>query len=129
PLTATARAENRQRSRRADRRLHCTPVSTERDSSPLPAGPAPARPGPASPAGPQTAETCSSSATRKEDPQPHAATTLGLLTLKPAPCRLSSKSISEPRTKGRLSLSTSSFKPWLSNTTSPSRCSSKASWY
>ena len=39
---------------------------------------------------PQTAETCSSSATRKEEPQPQAATTLGLLTLKPAPCRLSS---------------------------------------
>ena len=38
----------------------------------------------------QTAETCSSSATRNEEPQPHAATTLGLLTLKPAPCRLSS---------------------------------------
>lgn len=38
----------------------------------------------------QTAETCSSSATRKDEPQPHAATTLGLLTLKPAPCRLSS---------------------------------------
>ena len=39
---------------------------------------------------PQTAETCSSSATRKEEPQPQAATTFGLLTLKPAPCRLSS---------------------------------------
>ena len=38
----------------------------------------------------QTAETCSSSATRNEEPQPQAATTLGLLTLKPAPCRLSS---------------------------------------
>src|SRR5664280_2819121 len=38
----------------------------------------------------QTAETCSSSATRKDEPQPHAATTLGLVTLKPAPCRLSS---------------------------------------
>ena len=38
----------------------------------------------------QTAETCSSSATRNEEPQPQAATTFGLLTLKPAPCRLSS---------------------------------------
>ena len=35
----------------------------------------------------QTAETSSSSATRKEEPQPQAATTLGLSTLKPAPCR------------------------------------------
>ena len=35
----------------------------------------------------QTADTSSSSATRKEEPQPHAATTLGLSTLKPAPCR------------------------------------------
>ena len=42
------------------------------------------------PAAAQTAETCSSSATRKEEPQPQAATTLGLFTLKPAPCRLSS---------------------------------------
>ncbi len=39
---------------------------------------------------PQTAETCSSSATLKEEPQPQAATTFGLLTLKPAPWRLSS---------------------------------------
>ena len=36
---------------------------------------------------PQTAETSSSSATRKEEPQPHAAITLGFSTLKPAPCR------------------------------------------
>ena len=35
----------------------------------------------------QTADTSSSSATRKEEPQPQAATTLGLSTLKPAPCR------------------------------------------
>src|SRR6266404_4611905 len=35
---------------------------------------------------PQTAETCSSSATRKEEPQPQAATTFGLETLNPAPC-------------------------------------------
>ena len=42
------------------------------------------------PGAPQTAETCSSSATRKEEPQPQAATTLGFETLKPAPCRLSS---------------------------------------
>jgi CMP/dCMP kinase len=40
--------------------------------------------------GRQTADTCSSSATRKDEPQPQAATTLGLLTLKPAPWRLSS---------------------------------------
>ena len=39
---------------------------------------------------PQTAETCSSSATRKEEPQPQAATTFGFKTLNPAPCRLSS---------------------------------------
>ena len=39
--------------------------------------------------GRQTAETSSSSATRKEEPQPQAATTFGLSTLKPAPCRLS----------------------------------------
>ena len=47
---------------------------------------------PRRPAGDQTAETCSSSATRNEDPQPQAATTLGLLTRKlvPAPWRLSS---------------------------------------
>ncbi len=38
----------------------------------------------------QTAETCSSSATLNEEPQPQAATTLGFDTLKPAPCRLSS---------------------------------------
>src|SRR5580692_18565 len=38
----------------------------------------------------QTAETCSSSATRKDEPQPQAATTLGFDTLKPAPWRLSS---------------------------------------
>ncbi len=38
----------------------------------------------------QTAETCSCSATRNEEPQPQAATTLGLFTLKPAPRRLSS---------------------------------------
>ena len=38
----------------------------------------------------QTAETCSSSATRNEEPQPQAATTLGFSTLKPAPWRLSS---------------------------------------
>ena len=37
--------------------------------------------------GRQTAETSSSSATRKEEPQPQAATTFGLLTWKPAPCR------------------------------------------
>ena len=37
----------------------------------------------------QTAETSSSSATRKEEPQPQAAITLGFSTLKPAPCRLS----------------------------------------
>jgi hypothetical protein len=37
----------------------------------------------------QTAETSSSSATRKEEPQPQAATTLGFSTLKPAPWRLS----------------------------------------
>ena len=35
----------------------------------------------------------------------------------------------EPRTYCRLSPSTSSFRPWLSNTSSLSRCSSKASWY
>ncbi len=35
----------------------------------------------------QTAETSSSSATRKEEPQPQAAITLGFSTLKPAPCR------------------------------------------
>src|ERR1700749_661532 len=34
-----------------------------------------------------------------------------------------------PRTNGRLSLSTSSRRPWLSKTASFSRCSSKASWY
>ncbi len=34
----------------------------------------------------QTAETSSSSATRKEEPQPQAATTFGFSTLKPAPC-------------------------------------------
>ena len=39
---------------------------------------------------PSDRETCSSSATRKDEPQPQAATTLGLLTLKPAPWRLSS---------------------------------------
>src|SRR5262249_34894352 len=33
----------------------------------------------------QTAETCSSSATRNDDPHPQAATTFGLSTLKPAP--------------------------------------------
>ncbi len=37
----------------------------------------------------QTAETSSSSATRKEEPQPQAATTLGFSTLKPAPWRFS----------------------------------------
>ena len=37
----------------------------------------------------QTAETSSSSATRKEEPQPQAAITFGFSTLKPAPCRLS----------------------------------------
>ena len=47
---------------------------------------------------PQTAETSSSSATRKEEPQPQAAITLGLSTLKPAPWRPSTKSITEPRT-------------------------------
>ena len=35
----------------------------------------------------QTAETSSSSATRKEEPQPQAAITFGFSTLKPAPCR------------------------------------------
>ena len=35
----------------------------------------------------QTADTSSSSATRKEEPQPQAAITLGLSTLKPAPWR------------------------------------------
>ena len=38
---------------------------------------------------PQTADTSSSSATRNEEPQPQAAITLGLSTLKPAPWRLS----------------------------------------
>ena len=38
----------------------------------------------------QTAETCSSSATRNDEPQPQAATTLGFSTLKPAPWRVSS---------------------------------------
>jgi hypothetical protein len=37
----------------------------------------------------QTAETCSSSATRNEEPQPQAATTFGFSTLKPAPWRVS----------------------------------------
>ena len=36
---------------------------------------------------PQTADTSSSSATRKEEPQPQAAITFGFSTLKPAPCR------------------------------------------
>jgi DNA-3-methyladenine glycosylase II len=56
--------------------------------------------GPAStgPAARQTAETSSSSATRNEDPQPQAATTLGFSTLKPAPCSPSTKSMIEPCT-------------------------------
>ena len=44
----------------------------------------------------QTAETSSSSATRNEEPQPQAAITFGLSTLKPAPWRPSTKSITEP---------------------------------
>ena len=43
-----------------------------------------------------------SSATLNEDPQPQAAITLGLSTLKPAPWRPSTKSIVEPWTYGRL---------------------------
>jgi hypothetical protein len=46
----------------------------------------------------QTAETSSSSATRNEDPQPQAAITFGLSTLKPAPWRPSTKSITDPST-------------------------------
>ncbi len=45
-----------------------------------------------------TAETSCSSATRNDEPQPQAATTLGLSTLKPAPCSESTKSITEPFT-------------------------------
>src|SRR5579875_1366816 len=86
----------------------------------------------ARPSGPprsQTAETSSSSATRNEDPQPQAAITLGLSTLKPAPWRPSTKSITEPSTYGRLARSTSRRMPLSSNTVSSSRCSSKASAY
>jgi len=46
----------------------------------------------------QTAETSSSSLTVNEDPQPHAAITLGFSTLKPAPWRPSTKSMIEPFT-------------------------------
>ena len=77
----------------------------------------------------QTAETSSSSATRNEEPQPQAAITFGLSTLKPAPWSPSTKSITEPLTYGRLGRSTSRRMPLSSNTVSPSRCSSNASAY
>ena len=49
----------------------------------------------------QTAETCSSSATRKEEPQPHAAMTFGLSTLNPRPgARRRSRPPTPSRTAG-----------------------------
>ncbi len=76
----------------------------------------------------QTAETCSSSATRNEQPQPQAATTFGFSTLKPAPGGSPGSRYASRRRTRRLR-STSSLSPWLSKTRSSSRCSSKASWY
>src|SRR4051794_2819288 len=71
----------------------------------------------------------SSSATRKEEPQPQEATTFGFETSKPEPWKLSVKSTVEPSTYCRLAGSTSTRIELASKTWSSSRRSSSASAY
>src|ERR671919_315411 len=68
-------------------------------------------------------------AQRAEPAPPSAAATLGLLTEKPAPCRPSTQSTSEPKTNCMLVLSTTTATPWLSKRWSSSLGVSKASAY
>ena len=56
----------------------------------------------------------------KEEPQPHAACTFGLLIAKPAPMRASTKSISEPARYGALNGSMTTRTPCVSTSLSPS---------
>ena len=77
----------------------------------------------------QTAETCSSSATRNDEPQPQAATTFGLLTWKPGALqRVDVVDLRAVDVRQALGVD-QERRPWSSKTTSPSRWSSKASWY
>src|SRR5688500_9249111 len=71
----------------------------------------------------------SSSATRKEEPQPHEATTFGFETSNPEPWKLSVKSTVEPSTYSMLAGSTRTRMPEASKTWSSSRFSSRASAY
>src|SRR6185503_14000913 len=71
----------------------------------------------------------SSSATRKEEPQPQEATTFGFETSKPEPWKLSVKSTVEPSTYCMLAGSTSTRMPAASKTWSSERFSSSASAY